>query len=515
MSDVIQNYSNHVFYGRRIIYTDAEYIDESNILNVLSRAMVLHNENRAEIQYLYNYYRGVQPILDRVKEVRPEICNRIIENRAYEIVTFKTGYLVGEPIQYVSRGDKFDEEINILNEYVFAEEKESKDKDLADWFHICGTAYRMAVPDNANEQDESPFEIHTLDPRNTFVIYSTGLGNKPMLGVSYTIDENGVAIFNCYTDTMFYTVKSATMLDVEGSIEKHHHTMGAIPIIEYPLNMARLGAFEVVLTILDAINNADSNRLDAIEQTVQALLVFHNVEIDEEKFERLRQSGAVAYKDIDPQLKGTIEYINQAIDQGQTQTLTNHLYNTVLTICGMPNRNGGTSTSDTGTAVIYRDGWSTAESLAKNTEKMFAKSERQFLKVLLAICNAKGRLSLKVSQIDIRFTRRNYENIMQKAQVLDLLLKNTKVHPKLAFEHAGLFADPDLAYTISKEYSEEQEAKIMEKETAADESGIDTGNDRGNLPDTQQGQTGGDTDGTGQGDGDRDIPEVKGKGQKK
>lgn len=93
---------------------------------------------------------------------------------------------------------------------------------------------------------------------------------------------------------------------------------------------------------------------------------------------------------------------------------------------------------------------------------MFKQAERRTLKLILNICNVLTGMNLKVHNIEIRFTRRNYENILQKAQVLDLLLKNPKVHPRLAFEHSGLFVDPDLAYTLSEEYAKEQEKKAME-----------------------------------------------------
>ena len=93
---------------------------------------------------------------------------------------------------------------------------------------------------------------------------------------------------------------------------------------------------------------------------------------------------------------------------------------------------------------------------------MFKKSERRFLKLVLNICKTLVGMDLKVHNIEIRFTRRNYENILQKAQVLDLMLKNDKIHPRLAFEHCGLFVDSDLAYTVSAEYAEEQEKKAQE-----------------------------------------------------
>jgi hypothetical protein len=90
-------------YGRRVITTDVEEITAANVVDVLQKAMSTHELNRGEMEYLWNYYRGKQPILTRVKTVRPEICNKIIENRANEIVSFKVGYLCGEPIQYIVR----------------------------------------------------------------------------------------------------------------------------------------------------------------------------------------------------------------------------------------------------------------------------------------------------------------------------------------------------------------------------------------------------------------------------
>jgi SPP1 family phage portal protein len=463
-----------------MIKTDESEVTNANVVTILRKALPFHWKNRSEINYLWHYYKGRQPILNRVKLVRPEIANRIVENRADEIVSFKSGYLMGEPLQYVTRGNAegIADAINQLNEFVFAEEKPAKDKELADWFHICGTSYRMVLPDEEGEEDDSPFEIYTLDPRNTFVVYHNGLGNKPVLGVKYVVDEKGVVTYSCYSKNYYFEI-------VESKIVKSEpHILGDIPIIEYPLNLARIGAFELVIPLLDAINLTDSNRLDGVEQFIQALLLFHNVDISSDDYAKLREDGAIKFKDIDPNLKAEVAYLTNTMNQGETQTLVDHMYQTVLTICGMPNRNGGSSTSDTGSAVIMRDGWSDAEARAKNSELMFKKSERRFLKLVLNICRTLVSMDLKVHNIEIRFTRRNYENILQKAQVLDLLLKNNKVHPRLAFEHCGLFVDSDLAYALSAEHMEEQEKKaqeLMEQQNQMKgEDGNDPGNNEGN-----------------------------------
>lgn len=453
-------------YGREVIYTDFEEINSENVLQVLERAMTIHTRNRADIQYLYDYYKGKQPIIDRTKEFRQEICNRIVENRANEIVSFKVGYLMGEPVQYVSRAsddNNSTEAINLLNDFVFAEDKAAKDKELADWFTICGTSFRMILPDPKGEEDESPFEIYTLDPRNAFVVYYSGLGNKPMMGVKYVTREDGSVIFSIYTDKYYFEVLQPGTLNQTNyspkSIAKEEgHIFGDIPIIEYPANSARLGAFEIVLPLLDALNNVSSNRLDGIEQFIQSLLILKGVDIESDEYKALKENGGLK---VPPE--GDAYYLTQELNQTQTQTLVDYMYQTILVICGMPNRNGGSSTSDTGSAVIMRDGWSDAEARAKDTELMFKMSEKKFLRLAIRIANTLRDMDLKLSSIEIRFTRRNYENIQAKAQVLTTLLANDKIHPQLAFTHCGLFCDPNLAYSQSKEYYAEEQKKALEE----------------------------------------------------
>jgi SPP1 family phage portal protein len=440
--------------GRTVIYTDADVIDQSNVVQVLKKALETHEVNKGDIQYLYDYYKGKQPILSRVKEIRPEICNRIVENRANEIVSFKVGYLMGEPVQYVSRGGKEDssDAINQLNEYVFAEDKAAKDKELADWFTICGTAYRMVLPDAGNEEDEAPFEIYTLDPRYSFAVYHSGLGNKRKMGVKYIVKQNNDVLYSVYTDNMYFEILNDKV------VKATPHSLGCVPIIEYPANSARLGAFEIVLPLLDAINEVGSNRLDGVEQFVQAILLLKGVDIESEDFKALKENGGLKVP-----LDGDAKYLVQELNQTQTQTLVDYMYQTVLTICGMPNRNGGSSTSDTGSAVIMRDGWSAAEARAKDTELMFKMSEKEFLRIVIQITNTLRDMDLRLSAIEIRFTRRNYENIQEKAQVLTMMLSNDKIHPRLAFEHSGLFVDPELAYAQSMEYAEEREAELLKE----------------------------------------------------
>ena len=443
-------------YGRRVITTDVAEITAGNVLDVLRKAMETHDVNRGEMEYLWNYYRGKQPILTREKTVRPEICNRIVENRANEIVSFKVGYLCGEPIQYIGRNsdDAISKGVSTLNEYMFLVDKPSLDKEVVEWQMIAGTANRMVLEnvDYEPDGDESPFEMYTLDPRDSFVVYSTDVKRRRMMGVKYSTDEYDVRTYSIYTDTMYFLVVGDQLK------ESSPHGLGVVPIFEYPANNARLGSFEIVLPLLDAINNIESNRMDGVEQFIQAFVKFINCDITKEDFEALKDLGAIKVKSADGQ-QADVDIVTNELNQQQTQTLKDDAYQAILTICGMPNRNGGSSTSDTGSAVLLRDGWSLAESRAKDSELMFKRSEKEVLKLVLRVCETLGDLKLKLKDIDMKFTRRNYDNIQSKSQVLVAMLQQPKIHPLLAFTHCGMFSDPESAYTMSNGYYEEQMEK--------------------------------------------------------
>ena len=439
-------------FGRTQIYTDVEKITAENVVDVLTKALTVHNQNSNEIIYLWDYYRGKTPILGKTKEVRETINHKICVNRANEIVTFKLGYGFGEPIQYIRRGqdESLTDDINELNEYMFQENKQAEDNTLAEWLYVAGLGMRMTLP--GVDKDE-PFKIYTLDPRYSFVVRYNGLGEPVVMGVKYIVKENQQPVYSVYTKDTYFEIESGVIRKTQP------HVLGDVPIFEYPANAARLGAFEIVLPLLDAINEVESNRLDDVVQFVNSFLALLGGTIDEDTAKKLDEFKMLCLPEgVDA------KYLSVAMQQSDTQVLADNLYEYVLTICGLPNRNGGSSTSDTGSAVIMRDGWESAEAQMKSVENEWKRSEKLFLKMVLRILKDMVGTKLSVRDVEIKFSRRNYDNLQTKSQVLTTMLSNPKIHPELAFLHCGLFLDPEGAYLQSKQWWEEQKKEAQKLE---------------------------------------------------
>lgn len=451
-------------HGRREITANEEQITRENVVKVLSDCYQKHLVNRDEIEYLYKYYKGVQPILGRVKEVRPEIMNRIVENRANAIVTFRVGYTVGKPVQYVSAAsdEGASRQIAWLNDIMRVAGKGRKDKQLVEWQMICGTGYRIVLP-AAKPRSRVPFDMETLDPRNAFVIYRNDMGHSPLAGVYYTIGDDGEVTFHVYADGGLYFKilgwQSGKIVDTE------RYRLSDIPIVEYPLNMARLGAFEVVLPLLDALNNLESNRIDSVEQFVQSLLVATNCNFEDGvTANTIREAGMIVLRSVGEN-KAEIKVISETLNQDQTQTLKQNIIDAINEIVGMPSQgNGRTGDSSNNGAVILKNGWQGAETRTQDYEMMFSEPEQRTVGLVSEICNAlEAGIDLDPLKIVPKFTRRNYEDLLSKSQTLVTMLGQDKIHPQCAYEACGLFVDTQDAYNMGMDWYREHGESVPAK----------------------------------------------------
>lgn len=470
-NDVVRLSTADGLYGRRQIFTNKPEITADNVVEVLESALAVDSCNVQEIDYLYGVYRGIQDIRNKKKVTRPEINNKITVNLANYIVTFKDAYLLSSPVQYIAATgeDDISEAVNKLNGFMYEEDKESKDKRLVNWMHICGVAPRMVLPnpDYDNDEDSSPALLYSLDPREAFVIYYSGLGKRPKAGVLKQYDEDGEQIYYVYVKSGMYTIRENKVVDFSV------YDYGRVPIVEYVNNAARIGAFEVVLPPMNAVNTLESNRIDNVVDFVNAYDVFKNCEIDQKTYSELTAGGQAIMIRSTMGLDASVTRITSELNQTGIQTNIDDLLAYIDVICGLPNRNGGSSTSDTGTASQYRDGWVDASSRASDTEKMFISSEKEVLRLILKIFREKTEIDLSLKEVKVKFTRDNLANIQSKTQVLCELLNNDLVHPRVAYRVSGISSDVEEDLRAGLQWRDEQEAKTaaeLEKEISLERS---------------------------------------------
>lgn len=441
-------------FGRKIIYADynEEDMNTDTITKIMNDVFTVHMENANEIDYLEKYYKGYQPIIGKVKEIRPTINNTVVENNAYFITEFKKSYVFGEPIQYVQRGDIANPEVAILNSYMLAEDKYPKDTELAESLYIAGIGHRLILPD-INE--DSPFSIENLDSKETFIVYSSYLPHKKLFACTYTKGVKDSTIRgSIYTKNAYYTLNkeiTSTSFNVEFV---QNHILGAIPIFEYYLNKSRLGIIEVVMDILNQLNRVTSDEIDGLEQFVQSILVFVNQDIDKQDFEDLLDLGAVKIATNDPSRPADLKLLSNSLDHNNTKILHDRLFNAALNIVGIPKNSDKSSGGDTGQARMLGEGWTMADERAKQDEMEFKRCAKPELDMILRICKLAPYSEIKkltLKDIDQKFTRNKSDNFLVKSQGLMNQIQSG-VAPDVAMTTSGLYSDTNEAFNKSMEF---------------------------------------------------------------
>ena len=447
-----------ILKGRREIFTDEKEITKQNISKVLAEAFQVHLLNAAEIKYLQEYERGVQPILKRVKDIRPEINNKIVENHAAEITAFKVGYVFGSPITFVQRasvdvdgnkGTVDDKKIAILNEMMFEEGKATQDQVLGKDISVCGIGFRIVLPKKVKE-GISAFNILRLNPTTTFVIKFNDLYKKSAVGVSYITLSDGSVRVGAYTENQYFELTGRDFVSLK-VINAVPNRVG-IPIIEYKNDDERMGCFERVISLLDALNEATSDRLNGLSQFIQAILWMNNCEIDSDQMEQMKDKLGLLTKS-EPGNPASVQYLTATLDQTQTQTLVDYLYEQVLQIAGVPGREQSTG-GNTGQAIMLSNGWQLAETHAQALVNTFTESEKEMLKVVLKILKLTETsevADLKLSDVDVKFSRNRTDSLLVKTQGLMNQLQ-AGIHPLIAITHCGLYSDPQSVWNDSKAY---------------------------------------------------------------
>ena len=433
-------------FGRKTIKTNKSQINARNIVEELNKALVVHNQNAIEINYLDRYYSGDQPILYRKKVNRPEVNNKLVVNLAYELVERKVADICAEPIQYVLRGtdDKKSEEITELNVTMDSESKQEVDIEICRWRSICGTAYRFIGNDEGNGDllDESDFSLSSEDPRYTFVVYYSN--NKPAFSCQIREGENNETIYFCYTSNEWFDIRDGKIF--ESGINGNR----SVPVIEYPNNARRLSDIEITILITDGINKLQSDRINGVEQFVSAWIKFINCEIDKETFREMRQEGALVVKSNNgAENKADVDVMTNELNQTEGQVVFDDLFERFLSIQGLANRSNNNSGGDTGNAVNLRNGHYDAGLRTAINEPILKKSERMSLRIILNRLRINKGFTLMPSDIVIHINHNKLDNLLTKSEALKMLLE-AGVDYKRAIKTVDLFSDSEAVALESK-----------------------------------------------------------------
>ncbi|EOL26636.1 SPP1 family phage portal protein [Enterococcus faecalis EnGen0365] len=260
-----------------------------------------HVEELLRLQKLSDYYDGKHDILKRTKENEGAPNNKVLINHAKYVVDMNVGFMVGNPISYVAESDK---NIGPILEAYDRVDIVSHDTELEKDLSTFGVGYELVYLKKTKDNDATQLEIKCIDPRGIFLVTDDTVDKNPLFAVHYqpvlTL-QGGIDhyVIKYYNDNRVITYHAKSRGSGEYLfINAKPHYFKAVPVIEYRNNEEKQGDFEQAISLIDAYNLLQSDRLNDKEAFVDAILFIRGFMLEDgdgEKLakEKMLQTGAL------------------------------------------------------------------------------------------------------------------------------------------------------------------------------------------------------------------------------
>lgn len=433
----------------------------------MQKALGIHNKNSLDCEYLIDYWLGNQDILTRLPSGTSDINNKTVVNFAFPITREIVGYTYGSPTEFIPKDTEYQEDVTKLSDIYNYEDSHFVDTCSGIYASICGVGYMITLPNKNISKDmtpEIPIVHAYLDPRTTFVVQSTEVGNPTILSCSYVINKvTGKKDYTCYTDKFKFEFSNMNPETLKISL----NPIGKNPITMVPNSLFLTGDWEQAISVMNAQNQITSDSLNDIEGTIKSLLVILGAEFedDDEDLKKIKKNRVMTLTKGDGSTGGLdAKFIAPQLESTSVENIREYLEEARNVITGIPDRSANSSGGDTGMAVLNRDGWTDIEIVARLKEMFYKKAKKEQLSVGIEILKKLGliREDVSVLDIDISVGRHTTDNLQTKTQAFASLVASGEISTLDALELACLT-------NKSREVAERGEEFRKKRQEEADE----------------------------------------------
>ena len=439
--------------------------------SLIKKAIDYNEKRRTRFNTLDDYYMGEHVITTREKQ-ETLMNNKLVTNHAKYITDMMVGYLLGNPVDYQVNDDV---DIQPILDAYKRQTMENTDVEIAKECSIFGIKYEYVYAD----EDANPCSVG-LDVRNTIIIYDNSLIHNKMYAINYRpIFNNSNDIEPAYYDVIALTDKEIIKYELKskGSIAKEisrePHAFGAVPVIEYKNNNEYMGDFEPVISLIDAYNLIQSDRVNDREQLVDAILCFYGMTFDADQMVELKEKRALSNIPTD----GKVEFLTKAINEGDVDVLRKTIEADIHKISMVPNMSDQNFVGNaSGVAIRYK--LLAFEQAVKNKERFFEKSLMERFKLYNNFLVVKSKMKqVPTSEVDAVFKRNLPSNDFETSQMITNLdgivdrellasqlsfVKDASETVQIAEEEAEAMKDDDYAANEYADNNREQEQETEE-----------------------------------------------------
>ena len=433
----------------------------------MQKALGIHNSNRLDCEYLIDYFLGNQDILNRMPSGTSNINNKTVVNYAFPITREIVGYTFGSPTEFIPKDMEYQEDVSKLSD-IYNYEDNTVDICSGIYASICGVGYMITLPSSNISKDMTPDIpiVHSfLDPRNTFVVQSTEVGNPTILSCNYVVNKvTGKKDYTCYTDKLKFEFSNMNPDTLKVSI----NPVGRNPITMVPNSLFLTGDWEQAIAVMNAQNQVSSDSLNDIEGTIKSLLVILGAEFEDEDTDltKIKKNRVLTLVKGNGETGGLdAKFIAPKLESTSVQNIREYLEKARNIITGIPDRSANSSGGDTGMAVLNRDGWTDIEIVARLKEMFYKNAKKEQLSVGIEILKKLGliRNDLSTLNIELSVGRHTTDNLQTKTQAFSTLVATGELATIDALEMSCLTNKSREVVERGEKFREERQKEADER----------------------------------------------------
>jgi len=336
------------------------------------------------------------------------------------IVTMASGYLVGKPVTYEAANEEQTEALCVLRRMYAASDMTSVDAELAADASIYGRGVCICYADEQGKPRAA-----TLNPKEAFVVYDDTVEHRPVFGVHWfdRFDETGKRSGVCvhvHTALETYVFEGKTLATLCARPEAQPHYFGGVPVVEFWNNAQETGDFEPVLSLIDAYDMLESDRVNDKQQFTDAVLLLTGCTLENDDpqdprspAQRLLEEKTLSLPDTDARA----EWLCKQSDEAGAQLLREALRSDIHKMSMVPDMTDmHFAANASGVAMRYK--LLGLEQLTSIKERWFREGLRMRLRLFAHFMEVLAAGMLHADEIIVTFTRSLPVNESEAAQMV-------------------------------------------------------------------------------------------------
>lgn len=397
-----------------IIFNEDKSINEKALVSCLKE----HTESIDRFTTLKDLYDGKHAILERSKVQTDLANNKLMINHAEYITDFATAYFMGNPIKYTFPEEETRTDDDSLLQAFRKANITQVDTELARDLSIFGIGIEYVYQDK-----EGNTKSTNLDPRTAFLIVDDTVEENSLLGV-HRIKKRDInnkeigEILKVITDDTVYTYEFKN--DKLSLINEELNVFNEVSMIEYWNKVNQKGDFESVVSLINAYNLLQSDRVNDKEQYVDSLLVLYGTlagDNSEEKLKTARELKRLGLLELSEGDK--VEYLSKTFHEADVELLKKSIIEDIHKISKVPNlTDENFAGNSSGVAMKYK--LLGLEQLAQTKEEYYRIGLKERIKLYSNILNIK-MIRTDIDNIEMTFIRSLPVNELEIAQLITYL----------------------------------------------------------------------------------------------